>query len=111
MKKWLKLGSACFLVFGLAACIERPENEMVQETERVDPASGIDVTTQSEGIFKGFANGSQDALTIEIDGKEKSYELAEDATGDFNVLQEGDRISFSTKKVGGKERIETIMRK
>ncbi|MDN7228086.1 hypothetical protein QWY15_12330 [Planococcus sp. N064] len=111
MKKWMKLSSASILVLGLAACIERPENEMVQETERVDPASGIDLTTQSEGIFKGFANGSQNALTIEIDGKDKRYELAEDANGDFKVLQKGDVISFSTKKVGGKEQIETIMKK
>lgn len=111
MKKWLKLGSASILALGLAACIERPENEMVQETERADPASGIDLTTQSEGVFKGFANSSQDALTIEVEGKDKKYELAEDATGDFEALQEGDSISFSTKKVGNKELIETIIKK
>lgn len=111
MKKWLKFGSAFIAVLSLAACIERPENEMVQETERVDPASGIDLTTQTEGVFKEFANGSQDALTIEVDGKDRRYELAKDATGDFEALRQGDAVSFSTKKVGGKELIETIMKK
>jgi hypothetical protein len=98
-------------VFSISACVERPENEMVQETERVDPASGIDLTTQTDGTFKGFSNEEKDAATIEVKGVEKTYSLAENAAGDFDVLEAGDAIAFTTKTENGQERIETLWKK
>ncbi|MDN7246979.1 hypothetical protein [Planococcus shenhongbingii] len=99
------------LVLSLSGCIERPENEMVQETERADPASGIDLTTQMNGIFEGYANEEKDEVIIEFEGQEKNYPIAEDATGNFDALKEGDAIAFSTKTVKGEELIDTLRKK
>ena len=71
-------------------------------------AAAIELTTQVEGVFKGFEGDNQKKVLIDYEGKIKTYEIAEDASGDFDKVKENDNIAFSTKMKEGKEMIETL---
>lgn len=71
-------------------------------------AAAIELTTQVEGVFKGFEGENQKKVLIDYEGEIKTYEIAEDASGDFDKVKENDNIAFSTKMVDGKEIIETL---
>ena len=71
-------------------------------------AAAIELTTQVEGVFKGFEGNNQKKVLIDYEGKIKTYEIAEDASGDFDKVKENDNIAFSTKMIEGKEMIETL---
>ena len=71
-------------------------------------AAAIELTTQVEGVFKGFEGDNQKKVLIDYEGKIKTYEIAEDASGDFDKVKENDNIAFSTKMIEGKEMIETL---
>lgn len=107
MKKLAKLITACSLAFTLVACNAEPEVSVDNENKDGDPAA-IELTTQVEGIFKGFEDANQKTVMIEYEGEVKTYPIADDATGDFDKIKENDSIAFSTKTVDGKEMIETL---
>ncbi|PUB10305.1 hypothetical protein [Paenisporosarcina sp. OV554] len=71
-------------------------------------AAAIELTTQVEGVFKGFEGENQKKVLVDYEGEIKTYEIAEDASGDFDKVKENDNIAFSTKMVDGKEMIETL---
>ena len=71
-------------------------------------AAAIELTTHVEGVFKGFEGNNQKKVLIDYEGKIKTYEIAEDASGDFDKVKENDNIAFSTKMKEGKEMIETL---
>jgi hypothetical protein len=104
MKKAL-IGFGLLFLFTLSACNAEPEVQVDDETTDGDPA-GIELTTQVEGEFVRFE--SDNAVVIMYEGKENTYEIAEDASGDFDIVKEGNAIAFSTKDVDGKEMIETL---
>lgn len=111
MNKPLIFFMALLCSLGLAACVERPENEMVQEAARQGPAPGIEQPTQFEGIFKGFSGNSQESAVIEVGGTDRNYKVAKGAAEDLESLQEGDAVAFSTKEVNGREVIEYLTEK
>ncbi len=107
MKSWIRYTAIGFLVFSLTACNAEPEVSVDDEVKDGD-AAGIELTTQVEGVFKGFEGDDQTKVMIDYEGEVKTYEVAENATGDFDKIKENDNIAFSTKMVEGKEMIETL---
>ena len=106
MKNLAKLITACSLAFTLVACNAEPEVSV--DNENKDDPAAIELTTQVEGIFKGFEDSDKKAVIIEYEGEVKTYPIADDATGDFDKIKENDPIAFSTKTENGKEMIETL---
>ena len=107
MKSWIRYTAIGFLLFSLTACNAEPEVSVDDEVKDGD-AAGIELTTQVEGVFKGFEGDDQTKVMIDYEGEVKTYEVAEDATGDFDKIKENDNIAFSTTTVDGKEMIETL---
>ena len=105
MMKKVLMGFGLLFLFTLSACNAEPEVQVDDETSDGDPAA-IELTTQVEGEFVRFEG--ENAVVIMYEGKENTYEIAEDATGDFEIIEEGNKIAFSTKEVDGKEMIETL---
>ena len=58
--------------------------------------------------LKDLKGTIQKKVLIDYEGKIKTYEIAEDASGDFDKVKENDNIAFSTKMIEGKEMIETL---
>ena len=107
MKSWIRFTAIGFLLFSLTACNAEPEVSVDVEVKEGD-AAAIELTTQVEGVFKGFEGDNQKKVLIDYEGKIKTYEIAEDASGDFDKVKENDNIAFSTKMIEGKEMIETL---
>lgn len=107
MKSWIRYAAIGILVFSVTACNAEPEISVDDEVKDGD-AAGIELTTQVEGVFKGFEGDDQTKVMIDYEGEVKTYEVAEDATGDFDKIKENDNIAFSTKTVDGIEMIETL---
>jgi hypothetical protein len=107
MKSWIRYTAIGFLVFSLTACNAEPEVSVDNEVKDGD-AAGIELTTQVNGVFKGFEGDDQKKVIIDYEGEVKTYEVAEDASGDFDIIKENDNIAFSTKMIDGKEMIETL---
>ena len=107
MKSWIRITAIGILVFSLNACKAEPEVSVDVELKEGD-AAAIELTTQVEGVFKGFEGNNQKKVLIDYEGKIKTYEIAEDASGDFDKVKENDNIAFSTKMKEGKEMIETL---
>ncbi|MDX1699540.1 MAG: hypothetical protein R3250_02925 [Melioribacteraceae bacterium] len=104
MKKVLTVfGLLC--LFALTGCNVEPKVKVDNETTDGDPAA-IELTAQVEGEFIRFEGDN--AVVIKYDGSENTYEIAEDAIGDFEIIEAGNKIAFSTKDVDGKEMIETL---
>ncbi|MET1013514.1 MAG: hypothetical protein ABWX61_03270 [Paenisporosarcina sp.] len=106
MLKNALMGISFLFLLTLSACNAEPEVQVDNETTDGE-AAGIELTTQVEGEFVRF--DGENAVVIKYEGKENTYEIAEDATGDFDIIKEGNSIAFSTKDVDGKEMIETMM--
>lgn len=107
MKKWKHFTAISILLFSLVACNTEQDVNVDNENKDGDPGA-IELTTQVEGVFKGFEGDAKKSVVIEYEGQEKTYEIADDATGDFDQVKENDNIAFSTKVVDGKEMIETL---
>jgi hypothetical protein len=107
MKSWIRITAIGILVFSLTACNSEPEVSVDGEV-KVGDAAAIELTTQVEGVFKGFEGDGQKKVLIDYDGEIKTYEIAEDSSGDFDKVKQNDNIAFSTKMVDGKEMIETL---
>lgn len=107
MKKWKQYIVISLLAITLTACNAEPEVNVDNENKDGDPGA-IELTTQVEGVFKGFEGNDKKSVIIEFEGQEKTYVIADDATGDFGQVKENDNIAFSTKMVDGKEMIETL---
>jgi hypothetical protein len=93
------------VILSLVACNLEPKVSVADKTQDCDLAA-IELTTQVEGEFIGFEGENE--VIIKYDGEENTYEIAEDATGDFETVKEGNNIAFSTKMVDGKEMFETL---
>ncbi len=107
MKSWIRITAIGILVFSLTACKAEPEVSVDDEVKDGD-AAAIELTTQVGGVFKGFEEDDQKKVLIDYEGEIKTYEIAEEASGDFDKVKENDNIAFSTKMVDGKEMIETL---
>ncbi|MFX3674738.1 MAG: hypothetical protein ACE3JQ_09855 [Paenisporosarcina sp.] len=105
MKNLVKLFIVLSFILCSTACSAEPKVSVDEETNDVNPTA-IELTTLVEGKFLGFEG--ENAVNILYDGKETTYEIAEDASGDLDKVKSGDNIAFSTKMVDGKEMIETI---
>lgn len=106
MKKLTALASSGILIMSLAACGDSPENEMVQETE-VDEMEGLETNEEIEGIFRGYEDDDT-TIVIEYGGDVINYPIVEGATGDFDTVEEGDSIIFTTRNVTGTDMVETL---
>jgi len=105
MKNWVKSFIVLLFILSAAACSANTDVSVDDETKDGDPAA-IELTTQVEGKFVGFEG--EDSVIILYDGKETTYEIADDASGDLDTVKPGDNVAFSTKMVDGKEMIETL---
>lgn len=105
MKKMVKLFFVLSVISLLAACNNEPKVSVEDESKDID-LTAIELTTQVEGEFLDFEGDN--AVIIKYNGEEKMYEIAEDASGDFETVKAGNNIAFSTKMVDGKEMIETL---
>lgn len=105
MKKMVKSFFVLTFISLLTACIADPKVSVEDETKDGD-LTAIELTTQVEGEFIGIEGDN--AIIIKYDGEEKTYEIAENASGDFETVKEGNIIAFSTKMVDGKEMIESL---
>ncbi|HSI66183.1 MAG TPA: hypothetical protein VK947_02140 [Planococcus sp. (in: firmicutes)] len=106
MKKLTALTSSALLAMSLAACGDSPEYQMVQERE-ADEAEGIETNEEIEGVFRGYEDDDT-AVVIEYGGDEIKYPIVEGATGDFDSVEEGDSIVFTTRNVTGTDMVETL---
>lgn len=84
MKSWIRYTAIGFLVFSLTACNAEPEVGVDNEVKDGD-AAGIELTTQVNGVFKGFEGDDPNKVIIDYEGEIKTYEVAEDASGDFDM--------------------------
>ena len=107
MKSWIRYTAIGFFVLSLTACNVEPKVAVDDKIKDGDVAE-IELTTQVEGVFKGFDGDDQKKVLIDYDGEVKTYEIAEEASGDFDKIKENDNIAFSTKMVDGREMIETL---
>lgn len=107
MDVWTKLISLGIFTLLITACNAEPEVTVDSQLTDGD-AAAIELTTQVDGVFKGYVGEDQNSIIIESEGQENTYEIAEDARGDFDKLQLNDPIAYSTKMVDGKEMIETL---
>ena len=107
MMKWKHFTAISILALSLVACNTEQDVSVDNENKDGDPGA-IELTTQVVGVFKGFEGHAKESVVIEYEGQEKTYEIAEDATGDFDQVKENDNIAFSTIMVDGKEMIETL---
>lgn len=106
MKKLAAFASSGILIMALAACGDSPENQMVQESER-DDYEAVDTNEEIDGIFRGFEDDDT-AVVIEYGGDEIKYPIVEGATGDFDTVEEGDSIVFTTRNITGTDMVETL---
>ncbi|WP_019413001.1 hypothetical protein [Paenisporosarcina sp. TG20] len=107
MKSLVRYIAIGLLVLTLSACNEESTVSGNDELKESDMAA-INLTTQVDGVFKGFAGANQKSVIIEFEGVEKTYEIIENAPGDFDKIKKDDNIAFSTKMVDGVEMIETL---
>lgn len=105
MKNWMKGFIVVSLLLSTAACNAETQISVDNDTQDGDP-DAIQLTIQVEGEFVGFVG--EDAVTILYEGKETTYRIAEDATGDLDIVKAGDNIAFSTKMVDGNKLIDTL---
>ncbi|WP_223700937.1 putative periplasmic lipoprotein [Sutcliffiella deserti] len=95
------------IVFALTALILSACSTDNAETETTDDSlTGIELTTQVEGTFRGF--DGENKVKIERNGKIETIEVQGEVVGDLDKVKEGDNIAFSTKVVNGKTVLETL---
>ena len=94
MKKAVSIILLSIGISVLAAGCNTANNETSNDSNNNNSGSvEIELTKQTEGIFKGYEG--DDFVIIEHEGKEESYSVKDNIVGDLDKVKEEEKIWFS----------------